>query len=112
MEKTFLGILVLILAVVILALRNAQVVQLDLWFWQTETSVSLVILLALTLGALASFLLSVPYRINKGKQIREKNEKIEFLEKEIISLGKKVGDQTVEAKQESKLKDDIKSNGV
>lgn len=81
--------MVLILLVVVLALRNAQTVQLDLWFWQVETSFSLVMRIAVTFSALTSFLLSLPDRLNKGKQIREKNEKIEFLEKEIIQLGKK-----------------------
>lgn len=101
MEKTFLGILLLILLIVVLALRNAQPVQLDLWVWQVETSFSLVIIIAITFGALASFFLSLPDRINKDKRIREKNEKIEFLEKEIISLGKISGHSQEGQEQDS-----------
>lgn len=108
-EKTFFGILLLILLIVVFALRNAQTVMMDFWIWKIETSFSLVIIVSVILGAVASYLLSMPYRLKKGKQIREKDEKIEFLEKEILQLGKKAEKQE---DQNDHSGDDLNSKSI
>jgi uncharacterized integral membrane protein len=91
MEKTFFGILFIIVVIVFFALQNAHPVNIDFWFWNVDSSLSLVLILSIAFGALVSFLLSLPYRLQKNKIIREKTEKIEFLQKEIIELGQKSG---------------------
>ena len=90
MQKTFIGILVLIVIVVLFALQNDQPVQVDFWVVKYSSGLSLVIFLAVTFGALASFLLSIPYRTRKNKEIRERDERIEFLEDEILNLNRKI----------------------
>ena len=90
MQKTFIGILLIILAVVFFALKNAQVVYMDFWFWKFDSNLSLLILLSFTFGALSSFLLSLSYQNRKNKEIKERNEQIEFLDNEIMLLNSKV----------------------
>jgi putative membrane protein len=89
MQKTFIGILLIITAVVFFALRNAQFVYIDFWFWKIDSNLSLVIVLSVTFGALSSFLLSLPYRARKNREIKERDERIEFLDKEILHLDPK-----------------------
>lgn len=86
MQKTFIGILLLIVIVVIFALQNSQEIYVDFWFWSVNSTLSMVIVLSVTFGALSSFLLSLPYRARKNKEIKEKDEKIRFFEEEISRL--------------------------
>ena len=90
MQKTFIAVLIIILIVVVFALQNSLPVKISFWFWEVNSDLSLVIFLAVTFGALVSFLLSLPYRAKKNKIIGEKDDKIRLLEEEILSLNKKV----------------------
>jgi uncharacterized integral membrane protein len=75
--------------VVFSALKNAQSVYVDFWFWKVNSNLSLVIVLSVTFGALSSFLLSLPYRARKNREIKERDERIEFLDNEILHLDPK-----------------------
>ncbi|MFO7656646.1 MAG: LapA family protein [Bacteroidales bacterium] len=90
MQKTFIGMLLIIVAVVFFALKNAQHVYVDFWLWIFDSNLSLVIVLAVTFGALSSFLLSLPYRARKNKEIKERDKRIKFLDNEITHLYTKV----------------------
>ena len=89
MQKTFIGILLIITAVVFFALKNAHQVYVDFWFWKLSSNLSLVIVFSVTFGALSSFLLSLPYRARKNREIKEREERIEFLDKELLHLDPK-----------------------
>jgi len=89
MQKTFIGILLIITVVVFFALKNVQYVFVDFWFWKFDSNLSLVMVLSVTFGALSSFLLSLPYRARKNREIKERDERIDFLDKEILHLNKK-----------------------
>ncbi len=84
-----MGILVLIVAVVFFALKNSQQVYVDFWLWKTYSSLSLVIVLSITFGAFSSFLLSLPYRAKKNKELKKKDERIKFLDNKISLLAPK-----------------------
>ena len=84
-----MGILVIIVAVVFFALKNAQQVYVDFWLWKVDSNLSLVIVISVTFGAFSSFLLSLPYRAKKNKEIRKKDERIKFLDNKISLLAPK-----------------------
>lgn len=102
MQKTFIGILVIIVATVFFALRNAQYVIVDFWFWQVDSNLSLVIVLSVTFGALSSFLFSLPYQTKNNKEIKEKDEQINILENEIIHLNNKIDNSEVDDRRRIK----------
>ena len=94
MQKTYVGILLIIVAVVIFALKNAQPVYIDFWFTGIYVNLSLVIMVSVTFGALSSFLLSLPYRATKNRQVKERDDKIKFLEDELVHLKPDTTDST------------------
>jgi uncharacterized integral membrane protein len=100
MQKTFIGILIIIILVLIFALQNVQSVTIYLWFWRVEASLSLVLILSVTIGAILSYLMSVPRGVKNKKELKEKDKKIRDLEKKIPLM-----DQTYsEEKDDNKLK--------
>lgn len=86
MQKTFISILLIIVAVVFFSLKNAQSVYIDFWFWNVGFNLSFVIVISFTFGALASFLLSLSHRTKKNKELKERDDRIEFLDNEIRHL--------------------------
>ena len=86
MQKTFIGILLVILGVVLFALNNSSVVSINFWKWSIESNLSLVIIVAVTFGAITSFILSLPYRARKNNEIRNRDRTIKGLESEIRKL--------------------------
>jgi len=86
MQKTFIGILLVILAVVLFALNNSSVVTLNFWKWNIESNLSLVLIIAVTFGAMTSFILSLPYRARKNNEIRNRDRTIKGLESQIRKL--------------------------
>lgn len=90
MQKTFIGLLLLILIAILFALENQAPIKISFWFREIDANLSLVIILSITFGAVVNFLLALPARIRKNKVIREKDEKISLLEKETINLIEKL----------------------
>ena len=86
MQKTFIGILLVILGVVLFALNNSSVVSINFWKWSIESNLSLVIIVAVTFGAITSFILSLPYRARKNNEIRNRDRTIKGLESQIRKL--------------------------
>ncbi|QIA07403.1 LapA family protein [Draconibacterium halophilum] len=105
MQKTFIGILLVILAVVLFALNNSSVVSMNFWKWNIESNLSLVLIIAVTFGAMTSYFLSLPYRARKNHEIRNKEKTIKGLENQVRHLENK-NKQAVEVKSdEQKLSD-------
>ncbi len=88
MQKTFIAILVIILAVVFFALDNSTTVNIKFWIWSIESNLSLVLILSVIIGAFISSLLSLPYRSKKNHEIKDQEKKIKSLEDEIRNLNK------------------------
>jgi putative membrane protein len=90
MQKTFVGILILLVIVVLFALENKAPVKISFWLWEVDAQLSMVLILSVTFGAAVSYLLSLPGRFKKNKEITEKGKKISQLEDEILSLSEKL----------------------
>lgn len=88
MQKTFIGILIIILIVVLFALNNSTTVKINFWIWNVESNLSLVLILSVIFGALSSFLLSLPYRTKKNHEIKGRDKRIKSLEDEVLRLKK------------------------
>lgn len=88
MQKTFIGILIIILTVVLFALNNSTTVKINFWIWNVESNLSLVLILSVIFGALSSFLLSLPYRTKKNHEIKGRDKRIKSLEDEVLRLKK------------------------
>lgn len=90
MQKTFIGLLLLILLVLLFAFENQSPVKISFWLREVNSSLSMVLILSVTCGAVVSFLLSLSDRAKKNRLIREKDEKINQLKKENASLFEKL----------------------
>lgn len=101
MQKTFIGILLIILAVVLFSLDNSKTITIDFWIWQVESNLSLVLILSVLFGALSSFIFSVPYRSKKNKSIKSRDKKIEKLEERIRHLESGLSKPVHEMKDET-----------
>lgn len=86
MQKTFIGILLVILAVVLFSLDNSKSIAISFGLWQVESNLSLVLILSVLFGALSSFLFSLPFRFKKIKEIKSREKEIEELEKKVQDL--------------------------
>jgi len=105
MQKTFIGVLVLILAVVLFSLDNSKMVYINFWNWTVESNLSLVLIVSVLFGALSSFLFSLPYRSKKNREIKIRDNKIKSLEKEMRHLQSKSPKQATEEKD--KIQKDV-----
>lgn len=83
MQKTYIGILLVILAVVLFSLDNSKTIVINFWIWQVESNLSLVLILSVLFGALSGFLFSLPYRFAKNKEIKVRDKKIKKLEEQV-----------------------------
>lgn len=90
MQKTFIGILLVILGVVLFALNNSSIVSINFWKWGIDSNLSLVIIVAVTFGAMTSFILSLPYRAKKNHEIQNRDKSIKQLENQIRQLENKI----------------------
>lgn len=70
MQKTYIGILLVITLVVFFAIRNPQPVYVDFGLWKVHSNLSLVMVVTVTFGALSSFLFSLPYLARKKQEIK------------------------------------------
>ncbi len=87
--------LYLILAVVlgifisVFAIQNAAPVTVKFIFWQFESSLAVLIILAILTGMLLVFLLSIPGRLKRRKELYDKQKKIRELETRLEELQRK-----------------------
>ncbi|WP_319229319.1 LapA family protein [Draconibacterium orientale] len=103
MQKTFIGILLVILGVVLFALNNSSVVSINFWKWGIESNLSLVIIIAVTFGAITSFILSLPYRAKKNHEIKNRDKSIKQLENQVRQLENKIKYAVDEKSNEQKV---------
>lgn len=102
MQKTYIGVLVVILAVVLFSLDNSKTVAINFWNWSVESNLSLVLILSVLFGALSGFLFSLPYRSKKNHEIKILDKKIKSQEDEIRQLKKEKTDSVDKNKESIK----------
>ncbi len=69
--------------VALFAIQNAASVTVKFMFWQFQSSLAVVIILAMLAGMLLVFLLSIPGRLKRRKELYDKQKKIRELEKRL-----------------------------
>ncbi|HIE32842.1 MAG TPA: LapA family protein [Thermodesulfobacteriaceae bacterium] len=73
------------------AIQNASPVAVKFLVWQFESSLAVVIILSLLAGMILIFLISLPGRLKRRKELFDKNRKINELEKQLNELKQKTG---------------------
>lgn len=71
MNKTLILALIFSFLLVILAIQNADVIDIDLYFWTLEGSLAVVLVATFGLGTLTGLLFSIPGNLRKKKEIRD-----------------------------------------
>jgi len=82
MSFTVIIALVLTGLVALFSIQNAQPVQVNFFNWYFEASQVIVLLLAFAIGLVTAFLLSVPGRVRKSRELAECRRRLKDLEKE------------------------------
>ncbi len=72
------------------AIQNATPVAVRFLMWEFESSLAVVIILSLLAGMLLIFLISLPGRLKRHKEIFDKNRRIAELEKKVAELEKRL----------------------
>ncbi len=75
------------------AIQNATPVAVKFLVWQFESSLAVVIILSLLAGMVLIFLISVPGRLKRRKELYDKGRRISELEKRLAELEKKLASQ-------------------
>ena len=72
------------------AIQNASPVAVKFLVWQFESSLAVVIILSLLAGMILIFLISLPGRLKRRKELFDKNRKINELERQLKELQQKL----------------------
>ncbi len=94
MEVYLILAAVLGIFIALFAIQNAASVTVKFMFWQFQSSLAVVIILAMLAGMLLVFLLSIPGRFKRRKELYDKQKKIKELEKRL--QGRKEGPEMSE----------------
>ena len=80
----FFALFISILAI-IFAVQNNDTTTVSFLFWETDGSVALILLISIAVGALISFLASLPTNIKYRLEIRNLRKQLSALESEVRS---------------------------
>ncbi len=72
--------------VAIFAIQNAAAVTVKFLLWEFQSSLAVLIIISMLAGMLLVFLLSIPGRIKRRKELYDKQKKIRELEKRLAEL--------------------------
>jgi len=72
------------------AIQNASPVAVKFLVWQFESSLAVVIILSLLAGMILIFLISLPGKLKRRKELFDKNRKINELERRLKELQHKL----------------------
>ncbi len=82
--------------VAVFAIQNAAAVTVKFLFWEFESSLAVLIILAMLAGMLLVFLISIPGRIKRRKELYDRDKKIRELEKKLEECESRSREQTKE----------------
>jgi uncharacterized integral membrane protein len=90
-EEFFMEIYLIFAAVLgifisVFAIQNAAPVTVKFIFWQFESSLAVLVILAILAGMLLVFLLSLPGRLKRRKELYDKQKRIRELEERLKEL--------------------------
>lgn len=93
----FYLILAAVLGVLIaaFAIQNAIPVAVKFLVWQFESSLAVIIILSLLAGMVLIFLISVPGRLKRRKELYDKSRRIHELEKRLAELEKQLAEKGI-----------------
>ncbi|OAG27962.1 LapA family protein [Thermodesulfatator autotrophicus] len=83
--------------IAVFAIQNAAPVTVKFLVWQFESSLAVLIILAMLAGMLLVFLISLPGRLKRRKELFDKQRKIRELEKKLAELTQTQGSASQEA---------------
>ncbi len=69
--------------IAVFAIQNAAAVTVKFLLWQFESSLAVLIILAMLAGMLLVFLISLPGRIKRRKELYDRDKKIRELERQL-----------------------------
>ncbi|NPA49494.1 MAG: LapA family protein [Thermodesulfobacteria bacterium] len=72
--------------VAIFAIQNAVAVTVKFLIWEFQSSLAVLIIISMLAGMLLVFLLSIPGRIKRRKELYDKQKKIRELERRLAEL--------------------------
>lgn len=84
MQKILVAILLLITLLVVFILQNSSDVIITFWFWKINTNLSLAIILSLTVGAVISYLASIPGRKKRQLKIEKLSEENKIIKNSLL----------------------------
>lgn len=76
MHKGVIASLILSVLLVIFALQNTHIVEMNLFFWSVNSSLALLVVVLFVMGALLGYMLMVPVILNKNRIIKEKENQL------------------------------------
>ena len=76
------------------AIQNASPVAVKFLVWQFESSLAVVIILSLLAGMVLIFLISLPGRLKRRKELYDRQREINDLRKKVEELEKKASSET------------------
>jgi len=75
--------------VAVFAIQNSAAVTVKFLLWQFESSLAVLIILAMLSGMLLVFLLSIPGRLKRRKELHDRDKRIRELEKRLEECTKR-----------------------
>ena len=76
MSRTLIFAIIFSFILVIFALQNVDVVDVDLYFWHYQSSLAIVVLVSFGIGALVGILFSVPGYLRRSRELRELKKRL------------------------------------
>ncbi|WP_456432820.1 LapA family protein [Thermosulfuriphilus sp.] len=77
---------IIAVAIALFAIQNASPVVVSFLFWRFESSLAVVIILAITAGIAITWLITIPSRIRRRRELSERNKRVEELERRLREL--------------------------
>ncbi len=86
MELYLILAAVLGIFIAIFAIQNAVAVTVKFLLWEFQSSLAVLIIISMLAGMLLVFLLSIPGRLKRRKELYDKQKKIRELEKRLAEI--------------------------
>ena len=77
---------IIAVAIALFAIQNATPVVVSFLLWRFESSLAVVIILAITAGIAITWLITIPSRIRRRRELGEKSRRVEELERRVKEL--------------------------
>ncbi len=111
MSRNLITAIIFSFILVVFALQNVDIVDVDLYFWHFESSLAIVLVVAFAIGALVGILFSLPGYFRKSKELRELKKR--FLERNSeMSSGTGSTSQDTKNSEDTNAKQELGRKGM